>query len=70
MKTQNWMVSDTVNKQANIAEYYKATMPRLSERRIIALDNLRTMDSKEVAAIWAGIPSEYKEHKTHSLGCA
>ena len=70
MKNQNWMVSDTINKQANIVEYYKATMPRLSESRITALDNLRTMDSKQVAAIWAGIPSEYKEHKIHNLGCA
>lgn len=64
------MITDLVNKKNDIVAYIKATQPRLSEARIIAIDNLRTMGGEAIFSEWKSLPQSFKGVNNLNLGCA
>lgn len=70
MKNCNWMLVARKNKVRDIVAYYKATLPRLSEERIVAVASINNAGMDDVVAEWSTIPQAFKGVHKQNLGCA
>ena len=70
MKHCNWIITDHNNKARDLIAYFKATMPKLSDERILAISNVRVQSSDEILTAWKQIPKKFQGVHNKNLGCA
>ena len=63
------MVTDVVNKRADVVAHIKATTPRLSEARITGIAAVSAATRNQLFEMWSSIPAHCKTHNSN-LGCA